>query len=413
MRTLRICTWALAAALLLTACGGSRSSAQTYQPKEDEAAEGRKKGVKAPVKGEKEAKPIEKEEPLVQEAQPVENGILLRLKRNPGKVLVYEGSFDRVQKGNNKATESASFYISIFTAEKDRANPSLDLVAIRRTYLDRKRIETTEQGKTVDKILPLNEDLIELGPNFKDTQGLRCYGMDGQNNIAQFYEDMVLLEDGAIVRGKIVKKTEHTVVVETNAGQRELASLRIKKIERVFTPHLLMYDTPHYLFPIFSSKPVQAGSAWSYTVQMVIPMNQGGGGIMPTQFGVKITGKLRAIQGSKDEPIAIVDYTAAGEFDSSKEPYSDRFSEAFRERNRIIHSINANGTVTLDVKQGVILEKLEDMNVHIEASSVVPVAANKPPENQHSVADIVSRFKLKWLPPGTKLKSGVAVPPSE
>lgn len=57
MRTLRICTWALAAALLLTACGGSRSSAQTYQPKEDEAAEGRKKGVKAPVKGEKEASP--------------------------------------------------------------------------------------------------------------------------------------------------------------------------------------------------------------------------------------------------------------------------------------------------------------------------------------------------------------------
>jgi hypothetical protein len=392
--------------LLLPACGGNKST-QTFAPKVDkhEAKPDKKSGKTADTR-EESAQP---EDPPVKDPTPVTGGTVLAHKRNVGKVLVYEGSFDRQQTGTNKATESGSFYITYYTAERDRAGANLDLVAIRRTFLDRKRTETMEQGKTVDKVLPNSEELIELGPNFKDAQGLRCYGFDAQSNIAQFFEDILTLQDGTLVRGRVTRKDENTVTVETNEGQKEFARLRVTKMERVNTPHVLMYDTPHYFFPIFSSKPVEPGSTWSFTIMMVIPMNQGGGGVMPTQFPVHMTAKLRALQGG----VATIDYAVRGEFDTEKEPFKQRFGAAFLQRNRMLHSIESQGTITLDVQKGVMIEKVEEAKIHIEATSVIPVAANQPPQQNHTESTIVSRFRLKWLPPGTKLKSGVEVPPSE
>ncbi|MCW8132063.1 MAG: hypothetical protein KIS92_17075 [Planctomycetota bacterium] len=392
----------------LAACG-SKGTGTAYKPKEDTEKDEKPAKDKRKKPPEEAAADPKEEEPVVRPPEPVANGQVLQFSRNIGKVTVYEASFEREQTGKNRATESGTFYLTYYPSDRDKGS-GLDLVAIRRTWLDRKRLEVTEQGKKVDKILPLNEELIDLGPNFKETAGrLRCYGFDAQNNIAQFFEDELTMQDGTILRGHVVKDDENTTTIETNEGQREVAKLRVKSRQRIYTPHLLIYDSPHYFFPILSSKPVAAGSTWGYTVQMVIPLNQGGGGVMPTQFPVKLTAKLRALQGG----VATIDYTARGEFDSDKPPFSERFGEQFRQRNRMIHAIDLSGTITLDVKSGTLLEKVEDMKVHMEATAIVPVAPNQAPQQNHTEADITGRFRMKWLPPGTKLKSGVEVPPNE
>ena len=349
---------------------------------------------------------------------PREGGLILKLLRAENKPLLYEGSFERRQEGKNKYQETGSFYVA-FTCmgrEGDPAGRPLDLVTIMRTFLDRSFKETTEAGKVIDRIQPNSEDCIDLGPSFKSLGGFHCHAFDAQNNVAQFFEDIVTLKDGTVVRGKVVKAEtdENRVTLETTGGREMFPQAKVEERKRINLPHVLHYETPHYFFPIFSRKPVVPGDSWTVNVSMVIPVNPGAqGGILPTQFMVKVIGKLRSLQGAGAGQVAIVDYSVAGSFDSSAEAYADRFGASFREMNRIVHSLEGVGSLSLDVTKGQILEKQEEIKVHLEGRSTQLQGPDKAPKEERNELDIFSRFRMKLLQPGTKLKNGLVVPPNQ
>src|SRR5437763_493818 len=65
----------------------------------------------------------------------------LRIKRKPGKFLVYDGSLERSQQSKNAYHLDDKFYLTVLCA--DQAG-GYDHVAIRRSNVDRKREETLE-----------------------------------------------------------------------------------------------------------------------------------------------------------------------------------------------------------------------------------------------------------------------------
>ena len=389
----------------LPACSGSKA-VRTEIPKENREG--------AALNGGRGGEPA----PEVAEPPPREGGLYLRLRRAENKPLLYEGSFERRQEGKNKYVETGTFY-TVFTcmaSEGDQSGRRLDLLAIMRTFLDRSYKETTEAGKVVDRIQPNSENFIELGPSFKMVGGLRCHAFDAQNNAAQFYDDVLTLKDGSFVRGKLVKAEtdEHRVTLETTSGREMFPRAKVEGLKRVNFPHVLHYETPHYFFPIFSRKAVLQGDSWTVNVPMVIPINPDAtGGILPTQFSVKMIGKLRALQGAGAGQVAIVDYSIAGRFDSSSAPYAERFGPDWREMNQIIHAIEGVGSASLDVAKGQILEKQEEIKVHLEGRSTQLQGPDQPPKEERNVLDIFSRFRMKLQQPGTKLKNGLVVPSNE
>jgi len=396
--------WVSLVAVLVAGCGG-KGQQQTAIPK----VEGQRgfKGYAADADRPREDIP---------RPAPVASGqrVELRLNRGLRKPLMYEGSFERTQASENKATETGTFYITYFCANKvpEKNDRTLDLVAIRRTFLERTRVEELENKKKIDRIMPITDDLIDLGPNFKEEGGLRLYGIDAQHNVRQFFEDHVKTKDDSVLRGRITKDDGAKITIETATGAVQIDKERIENSERMLIPHVLLYDSPHYFFPLFPVRAVAPGETWAFEVLFIIPQSMNGS-ILPTQFPIRVTSKLRQLVGEGEQQTALIDYTAEGEFDSSQDPFKDRFSEAFHATNRIIHRVKNTGTLRLLIAPGILSEKQENLTVHLESVSETPQGDNQPKKVSRSQADITSLFRLRWLPPGTKLKSGDPVPPSE
>lgn len=393
---------AVAFLTLLPNCGGrNRDGSSLPDPESTMAREGEQ------VEEWPGAAQERREEPILP-AKPGA-GVALRLKRNVGKVQVYEAKFDRKQLGRNRYTETGKFYLTYFT--NDRTPEGYDRVSIRRTFLDRARKETYENKKTVDRILPMTDTLLDLGPNFEWVAQQRCYAFDAQNRVAYRSEDLIQMRDGTQKRGIIVKRDADSLVLETTNGREMIAQARVARAERIPTPHVLKYDTAHYLFPILSAREVQTGQTWRFRVPVIIPLEQGGQrAVLPTQFQMAMTGRLSEVRNRGGSTIAVVDYNLAGHFDTSKAPYTQRFSKAFRDRNRIIHEFTGKGWIRLNVERGVIVEKQEDIQVKLYGASLVRQPNNKPPKKEETEATITSSFNMRWLPPGTRLRSGAVVP---
>ena len=75
-------------------------------------------------------------DPVVEPPRSDGAGVAIRLKRNVGKVRIYEGSFDRRQVGKNSFVETGKFYLTFFTNDHTKG---YDRISIRRTFLDRTR----------------------------------------------------------------------------------------------------------------------------------------------------------------------------------------------------------------------------------------------------------------------------------
>ncbi|GMV78924.1 MAG: hypothetical protein AMXMBFR7_01080 [Planctomycetota bacterium] len=337
------------------------------------------------------------------------DAVTLRARVPVGKVHIYEVRVERSQAGENRFTETGDFYLTY--AAMDRTPENMTRIAIRRTYLDRSRKEIHENKKVVDSILLNTDTLLNLGPNSDFVAQQRCYAFDDQNRIAYRSEDLVLLEDGRIHIGIKTKEDEDSVTLETTQGTQIFPRLRVKAVQKIPTPHILHDDTPHYLFPIFSARAVAPGDSWAFRVPVIVPLEQpDAANLLPTQFDARLEGRLREVRGQGDNRVAVVEYRFAGAFDSNASEYLGRFSESFRERNRLLHALEGSGTATVQVASGRILEKTETFTIRMEASSVVPQENNQPPKQEEKKVSLTSTITMRLLPPGTVLRSGVKVP---
>ena len=338
--------------------------------------------------------------------------VLVSLKRAPGRLLFYEGSMARQQEGKNKLLETATYYLAV---ANNGAQEGFDRLTFLRTYLDRTGKETLENGKVTDRILPNTSEFVNLGPNCDFVGNQRCYAFDSQNRMAYRADEEVVLKSGQRLVGTITQRDEQGLTILTPDGeQRQVKREEIVRSGAIPRPHVLQYDTPHYFFPIFSKNPVSPGDTWAFRVPAIIPIEQGDARVvLPTQFEIRMVARLREVRGAGETQTGVVDYRYEGAFDSAKEPFTERFPAEFQQSSRVVHGIAGQGCVTVQLAQGRLLEKQEDFTVHLAADSSVAVSPSVAPKEQHQRADISSRLTLRLLPPGTKLRNGEVVPPSE
>jgi hypothetical protein len=332
--------------------------------------------------------------------------------------LIYEGSLDRSQQSASSYVERDTFYLNILTADKKDVmikdqKKRLDMVATWRTFTDRHRTEYLEKDKKkgIDRVLENSSDLINLGPNFEMVGTLRCYPYDSQNSVAFVTQQLITLMDGRQVHGRTIKEDYDNLEFLTPEEKIDLKQADIKTKETIPIPHVLLNETPHYLFPMFSQKPVSPGETWKFRVPVIIPIEQGNPPrVLPTQFTALSIGRLREVKSTPDGQVAVVDYQISGEIDTNSEADKDRFPEEFRNNNHILHRVSGEGVVTVDVAKGRILQKTETFNITLYAMTMTLQGANQEPKKDESQADIQSHYEIRLLPPGTKLKSGAVIP---
>jgi len=333
------------------------------------------------------------------------NAVLLRVNRQVGKFLIYEGTLAREQRAVNSFTEDTAFYLNVYTADK---RDGLDLVTIQRSYTDRKRVEMLEsKQKRVMDALPLSNEQVNLGPNFDLVGVLRCYAHSTQNAIAYRTDQLLVLKDGSQLRGQIINETDEKLIFLTDTEKFDIVKANVISVETIEKPHVCIADTPHYLFPIFSARPVAPGDTWRFRVPVVIPIDQGGPQrILPTQFTARLVGRLREVRNG----VATVDYQVSGEFDSAKEEFRNRFPEQFHQDNHQVHTLTGTGVLTLDIEKGRVLSKEETFTFSLLGTTVVPAPAGQEAKKQENHVDVTSRFSMKLVQPGARLKTGAVVP---
>jgi hypothetical protein len=337
--------------------------------------------------------------------------VTLRFRRGTGKSLIYEGTLDRTQQGNNGYIEHSEFYLTALCVEQAEG---LDKLAFRRTYLDRKRTEMLEKGKRIERALENTDDLVNLGPNFTLVNSLRCYAFDAQNRMAYKTEQLLALKDGRQLRGAVLTQDAQQIVFLTGDDKFELRPADVAELSTIPQPHVCIADSPHYMFPILSSRALSPGETWRFKVPAIIPVEQGTPPrLLPTQFNISVVGRLREVKQTGGRQTALVDYKISGAFDSADAEYRSRFPDKFHEMNRIVHKLEGTGAAVFDVEKGWLLEKSEDITVTLFASSVVPQAADKPMKREENKAEIQSSYRIKLLLPGTRLKNGKVIPQYE
>ncbi|MCX7804271.1 MAG: hypothetical protein N3A38_03675 [Planctomycetota bacterium] len=291
--------------------------------------------------------------------------VLLRIHRRRGKVEVYEGKFELREEGPARSRETAEFYLSVFCLGVN--SQGLDQVSFRRSHTERRREEIYANGKrSVDR--SLRDDIVNLGGNFDVVAGLRSYAFDDQGRCAY------------------------------RADERRFA-----------IPHLIQYDSIHYLFPMLPKREAAPGESWSYELPLAVPTTLVGmSGLAPTGFMGRFTGRLREVAVRGGRRTAVVDYEMFGEFDSNGAEFRSRFPEDFRNRQRLYHKVELKGTCDLDVDAGRIVAKTEAARVTLTSEAVVVEGTRA--RNAVTTIQAHTRMTLNWLPPGTRLKTGAVVP---
>ena len=335
--------------------------------------------------------------------------VILRLHRTTGKFLIYEGVLKRTQKSSSSYDEDDKFYLNMLCADQKDGRA---LLALWRTFTNRKRVEKLANGKTIDRILDESNDLLDLGPNSSLVGTTRCYAYDAQNQLAFRTGPVLTLKDGRQYYGTLISQDEQKVVFLTDQEKMDLPRANVVSIVEVPTPHFCLGEAPHYLFPIFSEHPVAPGKTWRFRMPLLMPIPQGSAAkVLPTQFYAAMTGRLRCVRDTHDGPMATVDYHVNGIFDSDLDEYKARLPNIFAD-SHFVHKLTLDGTVTVDVNRGRIVTKTEDAAVLLYAGTLVP-QEGKPAKLDENKAEISSHLELKLLPPGTKLRSGAVVPPYE
>ena len=392
----------IACALL---CVASLRVASAATPPDDENTT--KPTAPRPTKPEKGEKPP-KDEPIVWSDHVTAGpAVTIKLKRNVGKPLIYQGSLDRSQESTNTYHETDTFFLNVLCA--DRAD-GLDLIAVWRTYVDRKRVERLANGKEIKPALPNSNDLINLGPNYSIVGSLKCYRYDDFNRLAYRSEQRLTTKDGRKLYGTVLKEEGDNVTFLTATDKVEIPKAEIESTKIIPYPHVCLNETPHYFFPIFSARAVSPGDTWKFKVPVIIPVDQPAGGVLPTQFDINYVGRLRDVRTVGGSQLATVDYQVSGAFDSQDPECAERFAPEALQNNRIVHRVTGSGSCTVDLDKGRILEKNEVINVTLYGHALIPQGNENKPKEEENKASITSRYEYKLLAPGTKLLSGAVVP---
>lgn len=333
------------------------------------------------------------------------NAVQLRVNRQVGKFLIYDGTLSREQRAVNSFTEDTAFYLNVYTADK---RDGLDMVTIQRSYTDRKRVELLEsKQKRVMDALPLTNEQVNLGPNFDLVGVLRCYAHSPQNAIAYRTDQLLQLKDGSQMRGQVINETDDKLIFLTDTEKFDVAKSNVVSTDTLEKAHVCIGDTPHFLFPIFSARAVAPGDTWRFRVPVIIPIEQGGPQkILPTQFTARLVGRLREVRNG----VATVDYQVSGEFDSAHEEFRNRFPDQFHLDNHQIHRMTGTGVLTLDIEKGRILSKEETFNFSLFGTTVLQAPAGQEAKKQENRVEVTSRFSIKLVQPGSRLKTGAVVP---
>lgn len=348
--------------------------------------------------------------------------VTLRMRRPVSKSMIYQGSLDREQKSTSSYRKTDSFYVNALCASQEDGR---DMIALWRTFIDRKRSEVLENGKKVDRSLENSSELIDLGPNFNTVgTNLRCYAYDSQNRIAYRTVQMVTLKDGSYVHGHVVREDDKRISIVTDDEKIDILKERIAPggIQDVPMPHVCIDESPHYMYPILPQRPVAPGDTWRFRVPTIIPLEQGlEAKALPTQFDVVFNGRLREVRDTPGGKTAIIDYQVAGLFDSSLPEFRSRFPQEFHDSGFIQHRFTGEGTATVDVDRGWMLDRRENFNFffYMKKAQAPEVKydtktgnkiSEKPRKPLETKIEVTSRFELKLLLPGTRLKSGAIVP---
>jgi hypothetical protein len=310
-------------------------------------------------------------EPFWSEAPQPGPEAVLRLTRKPGRMLLYEVELDRRQEGRNRFEEQDRFYLGYHCQRSvAQGEERFDITALRRTYIARRRREFFENGQEVERT-PLNTtEFVFLGHEGELEGRQRAYAFTPQNHLA------------LRVRGK----------------EEEL-------------PLILLKDLPHFYFPVFPKESVMPGITWTDVRRAIIPMEQ-----YPTGFKLRFFGRLREIREENGMVLGVVDYRYQGFFDSSQAPNRERFPDWFHRQHQLIHEFAGVGEALVDLRNDRLVERRDSFRVRMADRLMAPQPEGRPPQLQLDVTELVSRFKMKWLPPGTQIntETGVEiVPPAE
>lgn len=370
----------------------------------------------------------EPEPPVTPVVRTGEGAVKLRMVRPVNKSMIYEGTLDREQRGKNSYHSVDTFYLNSLCASREEGR---DLLAMLRTHLKRTRQEKYENSKPLETA-PLNStDLIDLGPNFNTVGTLRCYAYDSQNRLAYKTMQLLTLKDGSQFHGNVARRDDKKLTFISDdekdnmvVGSMELPLEKVLRVEPIPLPHVCINEAPHYMFPIFPERAVSTGDTWRFRVPIIIPLELGlQAKIAPTQFDAIFNGKLRDLRETPAGRVATVDYSIDGAFDSSLPEFKSRFTEEFQNGSRITHKFTGTGWATIDVERGWMLERHENFTFNFYGLTQLPpeqkfdkngkLVSEKPRKPSESKADITSRFDLKLLMPGTRLRSGAVVPAYE
>jgi len=376
------------------------------------------KGEKDKEKKEKEKEnDKDKEQPLTWHQKLVPGpAVQLRIKRDTGKILIYDGTFTRTQQGANSYVETAAFYLTVLCADRreemiNGRNRILDLLAIRRTFTDRTREERLENGKVIKRAEPNTEDLISFGPNYEPIGALRCHAFDAQNCPAFRTEQLMELKDGRQLRGRVLSEDDVKVAFLTDTDKVDLPRAEIARISLIPQPHVCLDETPNYLFPPLPEQKKSPGQTWRFRIPLIIPLQQGiPARILPTQFMAIVDCRLCEVRIAGASQTAVIEYQISGRFDSSADEFVARFPVGFKDDNTIVHKIAGTGVLTLDIEKGRILEKSETFHFSFYGSGNVEQGPGKPMKTQENKMELSSTYQIKLMLPGMRLKNSVVVP---
>jgi hypothetical protein len=329
--------------------------------------------------------------------------VTIRLKHAVGKSFIYHGSLERAQESDASYRETDEFFVNVLCT--DHAD-GFDLLALWRTFTDRKRTERLPNGKTAAPVLPNTDDLINLGPNFSIVGSLRCFRYDDCNRLAYRSQQCVTLTDKSKLYGTVLSQDDKKYTFLTSTDKIEIENKDIDNVKVIPYPHICLNETPHYMFPIFSTRAVAPGETWKFKVPVIIPVEQSNGQVLPSQFDISYTGRLREVKGG----VAVVDYQISGVFDSNDPEYAERFPPNFAAGNRVVHRVSGDGVCSVDIEKGRILDKSESFRFSLLGHATIDPGDGKEQKELENKADVTSRYDLKLVPPGTKLKSGAIVP---
>jgi|GEM_PF-1813857 len=402
----------------------ARESPVPYSPREKEKEPPKifkeKDNLKEKERNAKDLKDKEKAEaaPTWKENAVPGAAVTLRVKRNVGKVLVYDGTLERSQNSKNSFHEMNQYYLSVLCAEQV---DGLDHVVMHRVYNERKRNEVLENGKPRDALLPNTQEMVNLGADFIPVGAFRCYPIDAQNRLAYRSEQQITLTTGQMVRGKAFTEDAENVTLLTNDDKLVLRRAQISEVVTVPNPHIILNDTQHYLFPLLPERAVSPGETWKFKVPVIIPLNLGTPPrVLPTNFDVVMVARLREVKQSSTGPVAFIDYKVNGGFDSMANDFQSRFNAQFHASNQIIHKLTGDGAMALDITTGRILDKTESFNIMLYGSSmVIPEVDRKDngkdakarePKKDENKAEIFTRLHLRLMMPGERAKTGAVIP---